>query len=76
MTSKIGYPALMFALAPGRVGLRVGRGVRPNVPSPLWGGTGWGDRRTSEVGVPPAPNPSPQGGGESAQRLGRGCALP
>ena len=37
-------------------------------PPPLWGGTGWGDTRT-KVGVPPTPNPSPQGGGESAQRL-------
>jgi len=37
-------------------------------PSPLVGeGRGGGDRRTSEVGGPPTPNPSPQGGGESAQ---------
>ena len=36
------------------------------VPSPLVGeGQGGGDCRTSEVGVPPTPNPSPQGGGES-----------
>jgi very-short-patch-repair endonuclease len=37
------------------------------VPSPLVGeGQGGGDSRTSEVGSPPTPNPSPQGGGESA----------
>jgi protein ImuB len=41
-----------------------------NVPSPLVGkGQGGGDCRTSEVGVPPTPNPSPQRGGESARRL-------
>src|SRR6185436_4923212 len=37
------------------------------VPSPLVGeGEGGGDRRTSEVGVPPTPIPSPRGGGEAA----------
>jgi very-short-patch-repair endonuclease len=37
------------------------------VPSPLVGeGQGGGDCRTIAVGVPPTPNPSPQGGGESA----------
>jgi isoleucyl-tRNA synthetase len=37
------------------------------VPSPLVGeGQGGGDSRTSREGVPPTPNPSPQGGGESA----------
>ena len=37
------------------------------VPSPLVGeGQGGGDSRTSDVLVPPTPNPSPQGGGESA----------
>src|SRR5262245_49118525 len=42
----------------------------PIVPSPLAGeGQGGGDSRTSEGGVPPSPNPSPQGGGESARRL-------
>ena len=42
------------------------------VPSPLVGeGQGGGDCRTSEVGVPPTPNPSPQGGGESAGRSRR-----
>jgi len=38
--------------------------VAPVVPSPLVGERqGGGDRRTSNVGVPPTPNPSPQGGG-------------
>ena len=33
---------------------------------------GWGDRRTSKVGVPPTPSPSPQGGGGPvAQTEGR-----
>jgi hypothetical protein len=36
------------------------------------GGTGWGgEAQASEVGVPPTPNPSPQGGGEPARRLPR-----
>ena len=40
------------------------------VPSPLVGeGQGGGDCRTSAVGVPPTPNPSPQGGGESRRRV-------
>ena len=35
------------------------------IPSPLVGeGQGGGDCRTFAVGVPPTPNPSPQGGGE------------
>ena len=35
------------------------------VPSPLVGeGQGGGDCRTFAVGIPPTPNPSPQGGGE------------
>ncbi|HEX5999619.1 MAG TPA: helicase-related protein [Hyphomicrobiaceae bacterium] len=39
------------------------------VPSPLVGeGQGAADARTSKVVSPPTPNPSPQGGGESAQR--------
>ena len=44
---------------------------RPSIPSPLVGeGKGGGDRRTSAIeapsigGIPPTPNPSPQGGGE------------
>jgi cell division protein FtsL len=42
------------------------------VPSPLVGeGQGGGDRRTSTVGAPPTPSPSPQGGGESARRSWR-----
>jgi len=44
------------------------------VPSPLVGeGQGGGDSRTSKGGVPPTPNHSPQGGGESARRSGRGA---
>jgi DNA ligase 1 len=43
---------------------------RGDVPSPLVGeGQGGEDCRTSAVGIPPTPNPSPQGGGESAPRL-------
>ncbi len=52
------------------------RGISPprsGVPSPLVGeGQGGGDSRTSKVGSPPTPSPSPQGGGESAQRLRAG----
>jgi very-short-patch-repair endonuclease len=45
------------------------RRSRHTVPSPLVGeGQGGGDSQPSEVGVPPTPNPSPQGGGESAKR--------
>jgi acyl dehydratase len=44
----------------------------PIVPSPLVGeGQGGGDCRTSKVGVPPTPSPSPRGGGESGRRAGR-----
>jgi len=52
--------------------------VATRIPSPLvWEGEGGGDGRTSEVGIPPTPNPSPhhaggvsstRRGGESAQR--------
>src|SRR5688572_26018685 len=50
--------------------------VRLIVPSPLVGeGQGGGDCRTSEVGSPPTPNPSPQGGGESGRRHWLGCAM-
>ncbi len=35
-------------------------------PPPLWGRPGGGDGRSSAVGIPPAPTPSPQGGGEPA----------
>jgi len=43
--------------------------LAPGVSSPLVGeGQGGGDCRTSKVGNPPTPNPSPQGGGESAGR--------
>jgi very-short-patch-repair endonuclease len=42
------------------------------VPSPLVGeGQGGGDCRTSAVGGPPTPNPSPPGGGESRRRSGK-----
>ncbi|MFZ1105147.1 MAG: hydantoinase/oxoprolinase family protein, partial [Hyphomicrobiaceae bacterium] len=45
------------------------------VPSPLVGeGQGGGDSRTSKVGSPPTPNPSPQGGGGS--RRGGGEEVP
>ncbi len=43
------------------------------VPSPLVGeGQGGGKPPTSDVGSPPTPSPSPQGGGESARCLPRG----
>src|SRR5262245_24614385 len=35
-------------------------------------GRGGGEPPTSAVGIPPTPNPSPQGGGESTQRSRRG----
>ncbi len=54
---------------------RSGQGAGRSVPSPLVGeGQGGGDSRASEVGVPPTPNPSPQGGGESAHPLWLGTA--
>jgi len=62
----------------GVMGLFAKREVR--VPSPVapqartqnvGEGQGGGDRRTSKAGVPPTPNPSPQGGGGSAPRLGQ-----
>ena len=41
-----------------------------SVPSPLVGeGQGGGDCRTAAVGIPPTPNPSPQGGGEFGRRV-------
>ncbi len=47
-----------------------GQGGGHIVPSPLVGeGQGGGNSRTSEVGSPPTPNPSPQGGGGPR----RGC---
>ena len=46
------------------------RAARHSVPSPLVGeGQGGGESPTSDVGPPPTRSPSPQGGGESAQRL-------
>ncbi len=60
---EILYPGLRQTLA-------IGQGAGRSVPSPLVGeGQGGGDCRTPKVGVPPTPNPSPQGGGESAQCL-------
>src|SRR5262249_47745250 len=45
-----------------------GRGAGHSVPSPLVGeGQGGGDPQTSKVKVPPTPNFSPQGGGESGR---------
>jgi urea transport system permease protein len=44
------------------------------VTSPLVG-EGGGDGRTTNVGNPPTPNPSPQGGGEPAPRLGQRAAV-
>jgi isoleucyl-tRNA synthetase len=45
-----------------------GASLAVGVPSPLVGeGQGGGDSRTSEVGSPPTPSPSPQGGGESTR---------
>ena len=47
------------------------------IPSPLVGeGQGGGDSRTAKVGVPPTPNPSPQGGGESGRRSRRRSSSP
>ena len=46
------------------VAILTARGPRC-VPSTLVGeGQGGGYSRTIEVGIPPTPNPSPQGGGE------------
>ncbi len=48
----------------------LGQGERRSVPSPLVGeGQGGGEPLTSKEVVPPTPNPSPQGGGESARCL-------
>ena len=56
------------------IGKRLASHFDPGVPSPLapearlrhdaGEGQGGGDSRTSQVGDPPTPNPSPQGGGE------------
>jgi ATP diphosphatase len=63
----------------------VGAGASRSVPSPVvpkartqnvGEGQGGGDSRTSKVGVPPTPGPSPQGGGESGRRLGGGGPAP
>jgi urea transport system permease protein len=50
-----------------------------DVPSPLRGGwraaPGGGDGRTSTVGIPPTPSPSPQGGGEQVAQTERTGSL-
>ena len=52
--SGAGFPGMVIAIM-----------LAEKVPSPLVGeGQGGGDCRTSIVGIPPTPNPSPQGGGE------------
>jgi cell division protein FtsL len=57
--------------------LRLDINRRDVVPSPLVGeGQGGGDGRTSEVGIPPTPNPSPQGGGESRDASGGPASQP
>src|SRR5262245_33456232 len=54
---------------------RIERGASRSVPSPLVGeGQGGGESQTSKVGVPPTPNPSPQGGGESGRRKWGGAS--
>jgi very-short-patch-repair endonuclease len=51
---------------------RSGQCAGRSVPSPLVGeGQGGGEPQASEVVIPPTPNPSPQGGGESGRSLGR-----
>jgi urea transport system permease protein len=65
----------------GVLGLIAKREASPSVPSAIvpearlrhdvGEGQGGGDGRTLADGVPPTPNPSPQGGGESAPRLGQ-----
>jgi 16S rRNA (guanine527-N7)-methyltransferase len=58
--SGAGFPGLVVAMM-----------LADKVPSPLVGeGQGGGDCRTSEVGIPPTPNPSPQGGGGCPTRGG------
>ena len=52
------------------------RGADRSVPSPPVGeGQGGGDSRTSKVGAPPTPSPSPQGGGECGGARGKGGDL-
>jgi cell division protein FtsL len=69
--------ARKLGMTPVSVGqyLRVEVGVPSpvaGVPSPLVGeGQGGGDRRTSAMGAPPTPNPSPPGGGEAVAQGGR-----
>ncbi|HEX6001848.1 MAG TPA: urea ABC transporter permease subunit UrtC [Hyphomicrobiaceae bacterium] len=66
-------------LPKGVLGLLSGRRdesiARSGVPSPLVGeGQGGGDGGTFEVGSPPTPNPSPQGGGGPVAPGGKGLA--
>jgi len=61
--------------AGGRVPSAQSTGQRKShsVPSPLWGRDREGeDCRTSAIGVPPTPNPSPPGGGVSRRRSRQG----
>jgi ATP diphosphatase len=53
------------------------RAAKAGVPSPLMGTLQReGDGRTSAVGVPPTPNPSPRGGGESPrERVGSAASI-
>src|SRR5262245_31801095 len=76
------FVLVTILLPRGVLGLLPSRGPTTDVgvPSPVapeartqnvGEGQGGGDSRTSKVGVPPTPNPSPQGGGEPAPRLGQ-----
>jgi DNA polymerase-3 subunit alpha len=61
---KAGIAVLPPCVNASHVEFSVELPARYKIPSPLVGeGKGGGDRRTSAVGSPPTPNPSPQGGG-------------
>ena len=59
-----GWDEARFLAAYKRELDHVARLLAPSSPPPLWGRPGGGDSQTQAVGVPPTPNPSPQGGGE------------
>jgi hypothetical protein len=66
---------LAIAIALKEQGATKEQGASHIVPSPLVGeGQGGGEPPPSEVGNPPTPSPSPQGGGESGRRPGRAVA--